>query len=107
MYNIEFILIGQAYSCRNFKSPGSPMLIQTSAAISCMLYLSPVQPGFARPQAKFTQKSHMARAAGLKFFSRNMARKCRVTSKMESEKNIEKGKQEKGRPYEKDTISSP
>ena len=33
MYNFKFILIGQAYSCRNFKSPGSPILIQTSAAI--------------------------------------------------------------------------
>ena len=61
-----------------------------------MLYLSPPQPPFTRPQAKFTPKSQKARAAGLEFVSRISV--VKVERKREKRKKKERKKGD-GEPF--------
>ena len=60
-----------------------------------MLYLSPPKPPFTRPQAKFTPKSHKARAAGFEFVS--------GISHIKGEKKREKRKKKERKERKRET----
>ena len=66
-----------------------------------MLYLSPPQPPFTRPQAKFTPKSHKARAAGLEFVSGISVVKVEKKREKKEEKRKKGKKKGDGEPLKR------